>query len=101
MNGVRFAHTNIVAKDWRRFVAFYVDVFGGRVVPPERDLSGEWLDNLTGISNVHIEGAHVAFAGYGEDGPTLEIFSYSPAEVRSGKAGINGRGLCQILCPSS
>jgi predicted enzyme related to lactoylglutathione lyase len=24
----RYAHTNIVAKDWRKLAAFYVDIFG-------------------------------------------------------------------------
>lgn len=96
MSGVRFVHTNIVARDWRKLVAFYVDVFGGEIVPPERDLSGKWVDDLTGISNVRIQGAHVALPGYRGDGPTLEIYSYSPRDKRSGFRGINGQGLGHI-----
>lgn len=96
MSGARFVHTNIVARDWRKLVAFYVDVFGGEVVPPERDLNGRWLEDLTGIRNVHIHGAHVRLPGYGEDGPTLEIFSYSPRSDRSGIPGINRQGLGHI-----
>ena len=38
----KYAHTNLVAKDWRRPAAFYREVFGCVPVPPERDLCGEW-----------------------------------------------------------
>jgi len=46
-------------------------------VPPERDLSGEWLDKATGLSGSHISGIHLRLPGHGDDGPTLEIFQYS------------------------
>lgn len=96
MSGARFVHTNIVAQDWRKLVAFYVEVFGGEIVPPERNLSGKWLDDLTGIDGARIQGAHVALPGYGKDGPTLEIFSYSPELERAGVPGINRQGLGHI-----
>jgi predicted enzyme related to lactoylglutathione lyase len=35
----RYAHTNLIAMDWRRLAAFYRDVFDSVPVPPERDLS--------------------------------------------------------------
>ena len=47
----RYVHTNLVAQDWRRLATFYEGVFGCIPVPPERDLSGEWLDALTGVPN--------------------------------------------------
>lgn len=72
----RYAHTNLIAKDWRRLSAFYQDVFGCRPVPPERDLSGEWVDKATGIRGAHIFGMHLRLPGYGDEGPTLEIFQY-------------------------
>jgi predicted enzyme related to lactoylglutathione lyase len=50
----RFAHTNLVAKDWRKLARFYEQVFGCTPVPPERDLSGQWLDDAVGIPSVHI-----------------------------------------------
>jgi len=41
-----------------------------------RNLSGKWLDRLTGLNQAHIIGEHLLLPGYGEDHPTLEIFSY-------------------------
>ena len=45
-------------------------------IPPERDLSGEWIDKATGVEATHITGEHLLLPGHGENGPTLEIFSY-------------------------
>ena len=73
---IRFAHTNLVAKDWKSLAQFYQDVFGCEPVPPERDLKGEWLDKALGIPNVHIQGIHLRLPGYGPEGPTLEVFQY-------------------------
>jgi predicted enzyme related to lactoylglutathione lyase len=72
----RYAHTNLIAKDWKRLSSFYQDVFGCVPIPPERDLSGEWLDKATGLSGSHISGIHLRLPGYGENGPTLELFQY-------------------------
>ena len=44
--------------------------------PPERKLSGDWLDQATGLSKTELEGVHLLLPGHGESGPTLEIFSY-------------------------
>jgi predicted enzyme related to lactoylglutathione lyase len=91
----RFAHTNIVARDWRRLAAFYKDVFGCTPVPPERDLQGEWLDAATGLQGAHIQGVHLRLPGYGDGGPTLEIFQYNHPAERPGTA-INRPGLAHI-----
>jgi predicted enzyme related to lactoylglutathione lyase len=72
----KFAHTNLVARDWKRLSAFYQEIFDCVPVPPQRDLSGEWLDRATGIESAHITGTHLRLPGYGEHGPTLEIFHY-------------------------
>jgi len=45
-------------------------------IPPKRDLSGEWLDRATGLNEAHISGIHLRLPGYGDDGPTLELFQY-------------------------
>ncbi len=74
--GTRFTHTNLVARDWKRLVTFYQEVFGCVLVPPERNLSGEWLDRITGIAGAEILGAHLRLPGHGDEGPTLEIFQY-------------------------
>jgi len=74
--GTRFTHTNLVAEDRKRLSKFYQEVFGCVPVPPERNLSGEWLDRMTGIPGAEISGAHLRLPGHGEEGPTLEIFQY-------------------------
>ncbi len=73
---IKYVHTNIVAQDWKALVDFYVTVFGCRPKPPERDLHGRWLDGLTGLPDAHIRGIHLILPGWGDDGPTLEIFQY-------------------------
>jgi predicted enzyme related to lactoylglutathione lyase len=73
----KYVHTNLVAANWRELAAFYIKVFGCKKKPPERKLRGEWLDSLTSIRNAHVEGMHLALPGYGNGGPTLEIFQYS------------------------
>jgi lactoylglutathione lyase len=91
----KYTHTNIVAKDWKRLARFYKEVFGCTPVPPERNLSGKWLDEVTGIPNAHIRGIHLLLPGYGPDGPTLEIFQYDQEEDRSGTAA-NRPGFAHI-----
>lgn len=71
-----YVHTNLTARDWRRLVRFYCDVFGCVPKLPERDLQGPWLERLTAVPAAHLRGLHLALPGYGEGGPTLEIFTY-------------------------
>ncbi len=73
----RYVHTNIIAKDCEKLISFYKEVFGCKSIGEKRDLHGEWLDKLTGIPDAHIIGEHLVMPGYGEDHPTLEIFSYN------------------------
>jgi predicted enzyme related to lactoylglutathione lyase len=91
----RFIHTNIIALDWKRLAAFYEDVFGCTPVPPERALSGKWLEGATGVPGAQIHGIHLRLPGYGEDGPTLEIFQYNQVEKR-GITAINRPGFAHI-----
>lgn len=87
----RYAHTNLIAGDLRRLIDFYKTVFHCRSIGETRDLQGEWLDRLTGISGAHLVGEHLCLPGYGEDHPTLEIFSYD--ETLSSAPAVNRRGL--------
>ncbi len=73
---IRFVHTNIITDDWKKLAQFYINVFGCILVPPERDLKGDWLDQATGITNAHLRGCHLALPGYSDPAPTLEIFQY-------------------------
>jgi predicted enzyme related to lactoylglutathione lyase len=72
----KYVHTNLAGRDWRVLVRFYCDVFGCIPRPPERDLSGAWLDDLTALSSAHLTGMHLSLPGFLEGGPTLEIFGY-------------------------
>ena len=69
---MKYTHTNLVARDWRRLADFYIKVFGCTPVPPERDLSGDWLDKATSLQDAHIRGVHLRLPGHGDAGPTLE-----------------------------
>ena len=89
---IRYAHTNIVAKDWQCLANFYIEVFGCVPKPPKRDQSGEWLDKGLGISNARLQGMHLTLPGFGKNGPTLEIYQYS--EIAPKEKGLpNTRGL--------
>jgi catechol 2,3-dioxygenase-like lactoylglutathione lyase family enzyme len=83
---IRYRHTSIVARDWRRLADFYVRALGCVVVPPERDLAGAWLDAGTGVAGARLRGAHLLLPGCGEGGPTLEIFSYARSRPRPSTA---------------
>jgi len=73
---MRFAHTNIAAKDWRHLSNFYIKVFNCKEKLPKRNLSGDWLDQATGLTNARLAGIHLLLPGHGASGPTLEIFTY-------------------------
>lgn len=75
--GAKYVHTNLVARDWRRLVEFYSDVFGCVPVPPERRLEAHWVAKATGVASAAIYGMHLRLPGYAEGGPTLEIFQYN------------------------
>jgi predicted enzyme related to lactoylglutathione lyase len=91
----RFAHLNLVARDWRKLAAFYERVFGCAPVPPERDLQGAWLERATGVPGAHIRGMHLRLPAGGEKGPTLEIFQYLP-EGRMPDRAVNRPGFSHI-----
>jgi len=82
----KYVHTNLVAKDWRALAAFYQRLFGCVPVPPERDYSGAHLDAGTGLSGARLTGMHLRLPGFGEDGPTLEIFNYADLAERPATA---------------
>lgn len=75
--GIKYVHTNIIARDWEALARFYIEVFECKPCGPERDLSGAWIEQMTGVENVKVKGMHLSLSGY-EAGPTLEIFSYEP-----------------------
>jgi len=95
IEGARYTHTNLIARDWRALAGFYESVFGCVRVPPERNYSGPTLEAGTGVPDSTLSGVHLRLPGYGSDGPTLEIYSYSrlaegpsPAVNRPGFANL-------------
>jgi catechol 2,3-dioxygenase-like lactoylglutathione lyase family enzyme len=95
MTKVRFAHTNLVAADWRALASFYQRVFGCEVVPPERHFAGPTLEAGTGVTGARLDGVHLRLPGHGPTGPTLEVFSYSPPAGRAPSL-VNRPGLGHI-----
>jgi len=91
----KYVHTNIVSKNWEQLARFYEKVFGCKRVLPERDMSGKWIEDGTGVPDVHIKGIHLRLPGYGESGPTLEIFQYNKY-LNTGKAQVNQPGFVHI-----
>ena len=73
---IKFAHTNLIAKDWKKLSQFYIDVFGCEPIYPEKKLEGEWIEKLTGISGVKINGIHLKLPG-SLNGAVLEIFEFN------------------------
>jgi len=74
----KYVHTNLIARDWRALAEFYRTLFGCTVVPPEPDYFGPALAAGTGVPGATLRGVHLRLPGHGPDGPTLEIFSYTP-----------------------
>jgi catechol 2,3-dioxygenase-like lactoylglutathione lyase family enzyme len=74
-SGIRYAHTNVMANDWKKLQDFYVQVFGCEPVSSERDHKGEKFEALTALgTGASFQGRHLRLPGHGERGPTLEIF---------------------------
>lgn len=91
----KYAHTNLVARDWRSLARFYQDVFGCVPLPPERDYSGAELEAGTGVPGARLQGIHLRLPGHGPSGPTLEIFQYSQLANNSVPA-VNQPGFAHI-----
>ncbi len=91
----RYVHTNIIAKDSAKLIAFYKSVLKCRSIGEKRDLRGEWLDRLTDVPGAHIVGEHLCLPGYDENRPTLEIFSYDQMQM-SDPPPINRCGIAHL-----
>ena len=78
---MKYVHTNLVARDWRKLADFYINVFNCKPIQPERDLNGKWLEDALNLKDAHITGIHLRLPGY-TDGPTLELFQYEPKADR-------------------
>ncbi len=90
---MRYAHTNIISKDWQALADFYQEVFDCVPVPPARDQSKDWLAKGTGVPNAHLKGMHLRLPGHGDNGPTLEIYSYASGMPDKPEALANRLGI--------
>jgi catechol 2,3-dioxygenase-like lactoylglutathione lyase family enzyme len=91
----RYVHTNLIAQDWEALAAFCQRVLGCVPLPPQRDLQGEWLERATGLEGAHLKGIHLRLPGWGENGPTVEIFQYSEM-LDPGHRAANRPGLAHL-----
>lgn len=94
--GIRYAHTNVIAKDWKALAKFYVEVFGCEPVGSERDHHGPDREALTRVPGAHWRGQHYRLPGHGDRGPTLEIFEFVQKLPRDGEPAINRPGFTHI-----
>ena len=89
----RYAHTNLTARDWKRLVDFYREVFGCTEATPRERLSGQWLEQITRVAKAEIQVVHLRLPGHGEAGPTLEVIGYGDgAEGPAAKSNRPGFG---------
>ena len=79
---IKYRHLNIVASDWRKLATFYEKALDCEIVPPERDLSGPWIERAVGVKDAKIGGIHVRLPGHGDKGTTIEILQYAENEPR-------------------
>jgi len=94
--GIRYAHTNVIAREWKALARFYVEVFGCEPVGPERDHHGPDREALTNIPDAHWRGRHFRLPGHGDHGPTLEIFEFEQKLARGGEPVINRPGFTHL-----
>ena len=77
IEGAKYLHTNLIAKDWRSLARFYDLVFGCELVPPIREFPASAVEAGTGVRGASLSGVHLRLPGHGQNGPTIEIFTYS------------------------
>lgn len=91
----QYVHTNLIAHDWQKLSRFYQEVFGCTPVPPERHYKGNDLERGTGVKGTELHGVHLRLPGYDENGPTLEIYSYT-VEEKGPPPAVNRPGFAHI-----
>ena len=79
---MKYVHTNIIAHDLHGLTTFYQDALGCTLAQPERELTGAWVDAMTGMEGARILCVHLHLPGYGDAPPILEFFHYDTMPKR-------------------
>jgi catechol 2,3-dioxygenase-like lactoylglutathione lyase family enzyme len=96
----KYVHTNLIAHHWQKLSLFYQEAFGFKPVPPERHYKGADIERGTGIKGSELHGVHLRMPGYGDSGPTLEIYTYSiPKEGLAPEVNRPGFGHIALSVP--
>lgn len=95
MGAVKYSHTNLITTDWKKISKFYMDVFDCIPLGPIRKFSGKAVEDGTSVESANIEGVHLLLPGFGEEGPTLEVFQYSNV-LKQKETFANTRGYTHI-----
>ena len=74
---IKYKHTNIIARDWKKLTTFYEKVLGCTRVPQKDTFQGDGWRKGTGVKNAKFSGIHLRLPCLGKNGPTLEIYQYS------------------------
>ena len=93
---IRYVHTNIVTRDWKRLATFYQNALHCTRVEPSLDIGGKWLTDGTGVPDAKLTGIHLRLPGYGTTGPTLELFEYTAQEPQLQPPAANRTGFGHI-----
>jgi len=85
---MKYLHTNLTVADLDRISVFYQKVFGCVPVRAPQDLSGKWLEDVTGVPNASIRYVQT-------EGPELELIQYA-SELDRPKKIANSSGFGHI-----
>lgn len=92
---IRYSHTNLIAKDWRKLADFYIQVFDCKSTY-ETHLTGSYLEKGTGLKNAKLKGINLLLPGFGDQEVKLEIFQYSELLEKAMPAAANRLGFGHI-----
>lgn len=82
MIDAKYAHTNLIADDWRALSDFTNNSSVVSRPGRKRVFGANHSKAGTGIPSARLRGVHLRLPGYGAAGPTLEIFSYNTRTER-------------------
>lgn len=80
-DNIKYSHTNIISKDYKKLANFYVENLNCKFIN-DINFDGDWIDKMTMLKNVKIKGCQLSLPGY-DEGPTLEIFQYQDGDLNN------------------